>query len=349
LSVCVFYASLSPISAFGFLYLLGLIICSTLPKSSRVPSKLFLVYTGFLVSLEYLFQMWGKLAHMFPGQRLYGLSVFLGFRYFDSGFWGLETGLRGKILVIVACTLQYNVFHWLGTMSRALVNEGKWEEPCQLFVSAEHTSSGTSAYTEDKMQSADSSPVSARQGVMRTNSHPSFSDAYKNSDSGSNMRRPSGSNNPKKYTFGYIWGSSRESHKWNKKRILALRKERFEMQKATLKIYMKFWVENLFKLLGLEINMIALLVASFIVLNVISMFYIMCLVTCIFLKRAVISKLWPIYVFFFASILILEYFAFWKDLIPWIHAASDMKIHCHDCWSSSILYFSYCAKCWFGN
>lgn len=348
LSACVFYASLSPISAFGFLYILGLIICSTLPKTSRIPSKLLLVYTGLLVALEYLFQMWGKLAHMLPGQQLYGLSVCLGFRYFDSGFWGLESGLRSRILVIAACILQYNVFHWLGTMPRYLVNKGKWEEPCQLFVSAEHASSSLSAYSEDKMPSADSGHLSAQEEVIRTDSYSSFSDTHQNSDSVSTMKQASESNHTKKYSFGYIWGSFKESHKWDKKSILALRKERFEMQKATLKIYVKYWIENLFKLRGLEINMIALLVASFTVLNVISMFYIMCLVTCIFLKRKLISKLWPIFVIFFASILILEYFAIWKDLIPWFHASTDMKIRCHDCWTSSSLYFSYCTKCWLG-
>ncbi|ONK78536.1 uncharacterized protein A4U43_C02F19860 [Asparagus officinalis] len=346
LSVSVFYASLSPISAFGFLYLLGLIICSTLPKASRIPSKLFLVYTGFLVALEYLFQMWGKLAHMFPGQQLYGLSVFLGFRYFESGFWGLESGLRGKILVIVACTLQYNVFHWLGTMPRSLVNKGKWEEPCQLFVAGGNTSNSTLSYTEDKMLSVNSSS-SAQHGFNKMR-EPSLSELYQFSDSESTIRRTSARNNARKYSFGYIWGSSRESHKWNKKRILALKKERFEMQMLTLKIYLKFWMENLFKLRGLEINMIALLVASFTVLNVISMFYIMCLITCIFLKREAIRKLWPLFVFLFASILILEYVAIWKDLIPWIHTPRDMIISCHDCWRSSSHYFNYCTKCWLG-
>jgi len=32
--------------------------------------------------------------------------------------------------------------------------------------------------------------------------------------------------------FWYMLGSTRESHKWNNKRILALRKERFKTQKS---------------------------------------------------------------------------------------------------------------------
>lgn len=329
LSIAVFYASLSSISAFGFIYLLGLIISSTLPKSSRIPSKLFLVYTGLLVTSEYLFQMWCKLAYMCPGQRLYNLSLFLGLKYFDSGFWGLESGLRGKVLVIVACTLQYNVFRWLDNLPSSLVHKSKWEEPCQLFISSEHASEDTLVHHEENKAPVDFTLPSATQRVASTHSSPE--------------------NNTRKYTFAYIWGSTKESHKWNKKRILALRKERFEMQKTTLIIYMKFWMENLFKHRGLEINMIVLLLASFAVLNAISMLYIMCLVACILLKREVIHKLWPIFVFLFASILILEYFAIWKDLIPWIHSPKETDINCRDCWSNSSLHFSFCTKCWLGT
>lgn len=78
LHIALFYASLSPISAFGFLYLLGLVFCSALPKASRIPSKLFLIYTGFLVEAEYLYQMWGKQARMFPGQKHHDWSLLLG-------------------------------------------------------------------------------------------------------------------------------------------------------------------------------------------------------------------------------------------------------------------------------
>ncbi|KAG1326361.1 hypothetical protein COCNU_01G002950 [Cocos nucifera] len=348
LSMAVFYALLSSISAFGFIYLLGLIISSTLPKTSRIPSKLFLVYTGLLVTSEYLFQMWCKLAYMCPGQRLYGLSLFLGLKYFDSGFWGLESGLRGKVLVIVACTLQYNFFRWLDNMPSSLVHKGKWEEPCQLFITSEHASVGTLVHHEENMEPVDFTLPSATQRGASMDSSPCFSsNTYQASESVPDVTRAS-ENNTRKYSFASIWGSTKESQKWNKKLILALRKERFEMQKTTLIIYMKFWMENLFKLRGLEINMIVLLLASFAVLNAISLLYIICLVACILLKREVIHKLWPIFVFLFASILILEYFAIWKDLIPWIHSPKEMEINCRDCWSSSSLHFGYCTKCWLG-
>ncbi|XP_020597210.1 piezo-type mechanosensitive ion channel homolog isoform X2 [Phalaenopsis equestris] len=347
LSVAVFYAALSPISAFGFLYLLFLIICSILPKTSRIPSKLVLVYSGLLVMYEYLFQLWGKEAHMFPGQKLYGLSLFLGLRSFKPGFWGLESGLRGKIMVIVTCILQYNVFHWQEKMPSCQVNSGKWDEPCQLFITNEHDSEDYLYHDEEKTPLLGSSTLFSKNGGVAAKSIPFVSSkSYETSDPGPSMR--SSTTATKRYSLGFLWGSSKESHKWNKKIILALRKERLEMQKITLIIYTKFWIENIFRHHGLEINMIVLLVASFTALNVISMFYIACLVTCIFLKRDAIRKLWPIFVLAFASILVLEYFAFWKKNILWIHFPTDANVHCHDCWSNSSLYFDYCTKCWLG-
>ncbi|PQQ16802.1 piezo-type mechanosensitive ion channel homolog isoform X2 [Prunus yedoensis var. nudiflora] len=348
LFIAVFYASLSPISAFGFLYLLGLVICSTLPKASRIPSKLFLVYTGFLVTAEYLFQMWGRQAAMFPGQKHSNISLLLGFRVFKPGFWGLEFGLRGKVLVIAACTLQYNVFRWLEKMPSTILNKGKWEEPCPLFVSAEDANINSSIPSEENKPSTDSEALSVKRDGARSHSWPFFSPGLSESPNpvspGAGGSEGSSSN---KYSFGYIWGSTKESHKWNKKRILALRKERFETQKLISKIYLKFWMENMFNLFGLEINMIALLLASFALLNAISLVYIALLATCIILNRHIIRKIWPILVFLFASILILEYFAIWKSMWPSNHP-DETNARCHDCWKISTMYFSYCKYCWLG-
>ncbi|XP_035538685.1 piezo-type mechanosensitive ion channel homolog isoform X2 [Juglans regia] len=349
LFIALFYASLSPISALGFLYLLGLIICSTLPKGSRVPSKSFLVYTGFLVTAEYLFQMWGELAEMFPGQKHSDLSIFLGFSVFKPGFWGLESGLRGKVLVIAACTLQYNVFRWLDKMPRAILNKGQWEEPCPLFVSEEDVSVDVSVSNEENKPSSDSGVPVEQEGVTSNSWQFFTSGLSQSSNPVSSKTGSSDGGSARKYTFGYVWGSTKESHKWNKKRILALRKERFETQKTLLKIYLKFWMENLFNLFGLEINMIALLLASFALLNVISMLYIALLAVCILLDRNIIRKLWPVLVFFFASTLILEYFAIWKSTLPYNQDIRiDSNVDCHDCWGISTQYFQYCKNCWFG-
>ncbi|XVF21838.1 hypothetical protein REPUB_Repub12eG0124200 [Reevesia pubescens] len=350
LFVSLFYASSSPICAFGFLYLLGLVTCSTLPKASRIPSKSFLVYTGFLVTTEYLFQMWGKQVGMFPGQKHSDLSYFLGFRVYELGFWGIELGLRGKVLVIAACILQYNVFRWLDNMPSGISNKGKWEEPCPLFLSSEDAfTNGFMANGEDKPSSSVGA-VPMRQDRAPDNSWSSLSPAFSQAPQlVSSKAEGSAVSSVRKFSFGYFWGSTKESHKWNKKRILALRKERFETQKALLKIYLKFWIENMFNLYGLEINMIALLLASFALLNAISMLYIALLAVCVLLNRRTIRKLWPVLVFLFASILILEYFAIWKSMFTLNQdKPGQTEIHCHDCWRSSASYFWYCWRCWLG-
>lgn len=83
--------------------------------------------------MEYLFQTWGDKLEMFPGQKHFSLSPFLGLQLYESRFFDLEAGLRRKALVIVACILQYNVFHWLKKMPCDTGNREKWNEPCTLF------------------------------------------------------------------------------------------------------------------------------------------------------------------------------------------------------------------------
>ncbi|XP_073309435.1 piezo-type mechanosensitive ion channel homolog isoform X2 [Primulina huaijiensis] len=326
LHIALFYASLSPISAFGFLYLIGLVFCSALPKASRIPSKLFLIYTGFLVEAEYLYQMLGKQARMFPGQKHYDLSLLLGLQVYRPSFEGLEVGLRAKILVIAACTLQYNVFHWLEKSPGSLLI-GRSEEPRPLFFSPDDVLPVVSTSNGDEQTFMESNELCAQNYDFSTSRD--FLD-----------------HNNRKYLFGYFWGSMRDSHKWNKNRILLLRKN---MQKKTLKVYLKFWMENMFNLFGLEINMIALLLASFALLNAISMLYIACLATCVLLARPIVRRLWLIFVFLFAIILLAEYIVMWKTLTPLnFRVSAESAARCHDCWKTSYLYFHYCEKCWLG-
>ncbi|KAJ0797112.1 putative Piezo family protein [Helianthus annuus] len=328
-----FYAAISPISAFGFLHLLGIVLCSILPKASRIPSNSFLVYTGVLVTVEYLFQMLGGLVGMFPGQQYYSLSVFLGLKVYDRGFWGVEAGLRAKVLVVAACTLQYNVFYWLKMMPSWFSGVGQWEEPCPLFFSE-----------EDVLRNVDNDATASssgrKTGIRTSSSWPSARDSgTKTGVTESNSRR---------YLLGYFLGSVNESHKWNKKRVLELRKERFIMQKTSLKVYLKFWMENMFILFGLEITMIALLLASFALLNAVSILYIASLAACVLLGRQFIRKVWPFFVFLFATILVLEYFAIWRNPVPSIEPEPEDIIRCHECWRYSVQYFGYCCDCWLG-
>ncbi|KAF7805147.1 piezo-type mechanosensitive ion channel-like protein isoform X1 [Senna tora] len=340
LSLSLFYASLSPISAFGFLYLLGLIMCSRLPKSSQIPAKLFLVYSGLLVMVEYLFQMWGDQAEMFPGQENSQLSLFLGLQLYKPGFKGLESGFRGKVLVIIACILQYNVFHWLEKMPHINENGGKWDDPCPLFSAAEIPNESTVCTVENK-QSEDAVSPSINLGG-RSTSWPTFSSVLcQGSDSVFERDSVKKSRNLR------FWESSKDNVKWSRKRILFLRKERLEMQKNTLKVSLEFWMENMFNLFGLEINMIALLLASFAVLNAISLLYITLLAACVILHRLVIQKIWPVFVFLFASIITVEYLVIWIHL-TFANQQIEAQVSCHDCWRVSDIYFSYCKKCWLG-
>lgn len=122
------------------------------------------------------------------------------------------------------------------------------------------------------------------------------------------------------------------------------------MQKNTLKLSMKFWMENMFNLFGLEINMIALLLASFAVLNAFSLLYIASLAACILLHRHVVRKLWPVFVFLFASVVTLEYLSIWMNLASWKpHAPSEAQVTCNDCWRIYDVYFNYCKKFWLGT
>uniref|UniRef100_A0A0E0FIX5 Piezo non-specific cation channel R-Ras-binding domain-containing protein n=1 Tax=Oryza nivara TaxID=4536 RepID=A0A0E0FIX5_ORYNI len=248
LSVTVFYACLSSISLSGLIYLLGLIMFSILPKVSRIPSKVYLVYTGLLATSEYLFQMLCEPAQMCPGQQFHGLSVFLGLKHYDAGFWGVEYCLRGKVLVIVACTIQYNVFHWLDLMPTSLLHEGKWEEPCQLFISGDTSSNARDNNKDSHSSNRFSSLFSKVQGLIGSSSSSSLSSGSTCQTSEPVQNETSGSDEGKRYSFSKIWGMSKESHKWDKRKIISLRRERFETQKTTFKCYMKFWMENLFKL-----------------------------------------------------------------------------------------------------
>ncbi|CAI0551081.1 unnamed protein product [Linum tenue] len=339
LNLSLFYASLSPISGFGFLYLVGMVACSTLPKSSWLPSKLFLAYSGFVLMVEYLFQLWGQQVNMFPGQSNYPLSLFLGLQVYMPCFTSLESGMRGKVLVIVSCLLRYNVFHWLRKYPCKFGKMGKWDESCPLL------------YSSEEYYKTRSSPVSRDNGLSKSllekqnevgiQSWASFIIGLSDAENeGSNINGED---------FNNISGSSKERHKWTRKQIHMLRHERLRMQIRTLKVYLKFWVENIFNLFGLEINMIALLIASFAVLNTISLLYVASLAAFILLPCHLTRKLWPVFVFLFGSVITLEYLAIWffrfgEQFNPGI----SRKVPCNDCWESSDLFFDHCKKCWSG-
>ncbi|KAK8542359.1 hypothetical protein V6N12_014957 [Hibiscus sabdariffa] len=342
LYLAIFYASLSSISAFGFSYLFALVICMISSKNSQIPSKFFLVYTASLVMIEYPFQMWGYQAEMFPDQKHYSVSLFLGLQVYGPGFFGVESGLRGKVLVIVACILQHNVSQWFEKMPGNFENEGWWKDSCGLFMSTEIASNGTTVFTRGG-KFLDANRRLSKMKKHRSYSCPSFKTSF------SRGMDPVGDSEGRNCTNRRSQESSKDNHKWKRKQIHVLKKERLAMQKASLKVYIKFWVENMFSLFGLEINMIALLLSSFSVLNAISLLYIASLAACILLHRDVISKLWLIFVFLFASVITLEYMAFLLNLTSSMHLSpTKAEVLCDDCWRSFHIHFDYCRKCWLG-
>ncbi|KAF8038804.1 hypothetical protein BT93_B1379 [Corymbia citriodora subsp. variegata] len=347
LYLAVLYTSLSPISAFGFLYLLFLVFCLTLPKSSRIPSKLFLVYSGCIAMTKYLFQIWGDEAEMFPGQMNSYFSLFLGLQLYKPGFWGLESGLRGEVLVIFACLLHYNVFHWLAKMPHER-SIGTWDEACTLFGTAEEILSEVCNLTRETASS--SSPLIDNGRHMPTHSWASSSSGIsKNMDPISSGNRGPQGRKSKEYLYTYFWESKKGSNKWDRKRILFFRMERLHKQKKILEVYLKLYIENMFSLFGLEINMVALLLASFAVLNSISLLYVASLAACVLLHRNVLQKLWPMFVFLFASIVTLEYLALWSNLMSTRQdEGGKAQVRCHDCWRFSDHNFEFCKSCWLG-
>ncbi|CAN0914330.1 Piezo-type mechanosensitive ion channel homolog [Linum grandiflorum] len=340
LNLSLFYASLSPISGFGFLYLVGMVACSTLPKSSWLPSKLFVAYSGFLLMVEYLFQLWGDQANMLPGQKYYGLSLFLGLRVYDPSFASLESGLRGKVLVIVSCLLRYNVFHWLRKKSSKSGKAGKWDESCELFSSFDetHYSPGKESETSDL-----SRPLLEKPDEAGIQSWTSFITELSNWHELTSDAENEGNNNlGKDQDF-------KERPKLSRKQIHMLRNERLRKQIRTLKVYAKFLIENIFNLFGLEINMIALLIASFAVLNTISLLYVASLAAFILLPCRFTKKLWPMFVFLFGSVITLEYLAIWLYRFGQQHnPTGSTHVPCNNCWESSDIFFYHCQKCWLG-
>ncbi|CAN1124338.1 Piezo-type mechanosensitive ion channel homolog [Linum perenne] len=339
LNLSLFYASLSPISGFGFLYLVGMVACSTLPKSSWLPSKFFVAYSGFLLMVEYLFQLWGDQANMLPGQKYYALSLFLGLRVYEPSFTSLELGLRGKVLVIVSCLLRYNVFHWLRKKPSKFGKAGKWDESCALFSSSDETHYTTRSPGKESEEFDLSRPLLDKPNESGVQSWTSYITGLSNLHE--LMSDPENE--------GEDQNTIKERHNWTRKQIHMLRNERLRMQIRTLKVYIKFWIENIFNLFGLEINMIALLIASFAVLNTISLLYVASLAAFILLPRHLTRKLWPMFVFLFGSVITLEYLAIWLYRFGEQHnPGSSGKVPCNNCWESSDIFFYHCKKCWLG-
>ena len=365
LALSVFYASISPISVIGFLYLLALAVSITIvPKMSRVPVKFFSIYTGMVILAEFLYQLLGAKLQLLPGQPHGSYAYWMGFRVFENSFWGLESGFRSRVLVLSSCFLKYNAFCWLKKLPGYLRNDTEFDEPCCLFLPYAQAPEGVHGISETmsivneldsaRLPQVQSEPsflpdIMKSEGLKRTQSlHRKGSDYVGAKDPQENLETAEKWKG--KATPVLRSPTIKHTRQWSKKAMLVLRKERYEAQIRTLRVYAKHLAENFFSIFGVEICMLVFLFASFAVLNVISLVYMAVVGLCILLGRQTLKSFWPYFVTMFASILLIEYIFSGRDPPPWNVPEFVEERHtcCHTCWSSFDNNLEYCSKCWLG-
>ncbi|KAL2642994.1 hypothetical protein R1flu_010581 [Riccia fluitans] len=371
LTLMVFYAAITPVSATGFLYLVMLIVTCNMSKTSRLPGQLYAVYTGILVISEYLFQLLGERCEMFPGQRHGRFADWLGFSVYDKGFEGVEFGLRSKVLVLAACILQYCTLHWLEELPASLKSDEQFGEPCMLFrphpLYPRGIRSGFASFTDldnrkDVTQAfipSDSIDVRTPRASDKKDVDTSFSSklAFRGFSAGSSSK-PFVDTGVSRGEHVFVdrtsitspWGSAKESRRWTKRAVLLQKQERYEAQLRTMNVYAKSIIEHFFQYYGLQISMLALLAAGFALLNVISLCYVFVLGLCIVFKRRTLRTIWPFFVMVFACILITEYAVLGKGPPSWNSppGVKETSGRCKDCAFSSATHSDYCWRCWLG-
>lgn len=233
LSVAVFYAAVTPVSAIGFLYLIMLVVTCNMSKTSRLPGQTFALYTSLIIVSEYLYQMWGQDLMMFPGQSHGEFAYWLGLRVFDTGFWGIEAGLRSRVVVLVMCILQCTTLGWLDLLPASLRIDEQYEEPCFLFLPYVRTSRSNLRDVEStdpllgKVQVK--RPTSEKQPVARSQSLQLNSTVSDSIASNSSVRRVKHSVQPVSKTesngppkLESAWGSL-EGRRWTKRAMELLK------------------------------------------------------------------------------------------------------------------------------
>jgi hypothetical protein len=233
LSIAVFYAAITPVSALGFFYLIMLVVTCNMSKTSSLPGQTYVLYTSFIIMIEYLFQMWGQNAEMFPDQVHGEFAYWLGLRVFEAGFWGLESGLRSRVIVLMMCILKCTTLGWYELLPASFRVDEHYGEPCLLFapfirrVGSSVRHSGITEPLLDKAQKR--GPASEKQPIVRSQSlHPNSTSASdsnsssvarpKQSISVSNLNDANG-----RAKLESPWGSRSENRKWTRRGMLLLR------------------------------------------------------------------------------------------------------------------------------
>lgn len=361
LSMAVFYVTITPVSPFGFLYLVMLVFTCNMSKTARLPAKVYAQYTAVLIVLEYLFQLWSEKEEMVLGQTHGEFAFWLGFRLYGSGFWATEAGMRSKALVLAACVLQSATLSWLELLPASLRVDEPYEEPCLLFLPYPRRSRN---FLRSSVEPSSSETVSSQESFPEDISLSQSASVPAENSSNSTVQSCDNASRfvPQtlsRHTLSEDRGSSKnmkgrgcESRQWSKRAMLLQKHDRYEAQVRTLNIYIKHIIEHFFQLYGLELSMIALLVGSFSLLNVVSLVYVFILALCILLNKQILRKIWPIFVVLFGLILVVEYVVLCKVPPSW-NASDPMlgtnsSVRCADCLRSYTGRFSYCWKCWLG-
>lgn len=359
LSVAVFYMAITPVSAFGFLYLVMLVFTCNISKTSRLPGQIIAQYTAVLMVLEYLFQLRGEKEEMLLGQVHGEFAFWLGLRSYGSGFWATESGMRSKAVVLAVCVLQSTTLGWLELLPASLRVDEQYEEPCLLFLP--YPRQNLSSF-RSPLESPSPRTPGSQYSLPRDKSLPqSTSTSVRKSciSTGESSASPGRfvSQTPVRGSSiedssRNLWGIGSDSRQWSKRAILLQKHDRHEAQVRTMNIYIKHIVEHFCQLYGLELSMIALLVGSFALLNVVSLVYVFVLALCIVLNKRTLRTFWPIFVVLLGVILVAEYVVLCKAPPPWTTPDpmfGTTSARCADCLQSYTGHFSYCWKCWLGK
>ncbi|KAG0610440.1 hypothetical protein M758_7G065700 [Ceratodon purpureus] len=360
LFMAVFYVAITPVSAFGFLYLVMLVFTCNMSKTSRLPGQIIAQYTAVLMVVEYLFQLWGEKEDMVLGQVHGEFTFWLGLRSYGSGFWATEAGMRSKAVVLASCILQSTTLGWLELLPASLRVDEQYEEPCLLFLpyprrnrnsfrSPQEPPSPATPIPQDSLSNDKSFPQTTPSTSARNSS---ISTAESSTGSGRFVSQTPTRGSANEDSSRNLWGIGTDSRQWSKRAMLLQKHDRYEAQIRTMNIYIKHIIEHFCQLYGLELSMIALLVSSFALLNVVSLVYVFILALCILLNKRTLKTLWPVFVVLFGLILVAEYAVLCKAPPLWSTPdpmfGGTPSARCADCLQSYTGHFSYCWKCWLG-
>ncbi|GBG87247.1 hypothetical protein CBR_g45306 [Chara braunii] len=340
-AIAIFYASVSPVCAVGFLYLSLLIIFFNFGRFWAIRARIVVIYTAVVMAAQYFLQV----------------------AVAEDGMWSpeFEKKMKSKTLVMAACVFEHSCMWWRERLPSYLRGDPTVGDNCLLFIPALRRSRPVNIRTLGGHSTDDLDAVP----VMSVPSDSANFIQVEGTDYNSGKRRKIGTEascltvvkvkeTPQGEAKPTPEGTSRNpsfenrgdgrSRRWSKKVIQDIRQFRYQAQMDTLQRYVRYVVEHFFLLYGLEISMLTLLLAAFAVLNVFSVVYVGLLALCILLPRRHLQGLWSSFVFLFAAILVAEYVVLWRTG----PSQGDAAKPCSACWFNKEPKDDQCWECWLG-